>query len=587
MRKAWVIPIILFALLVLGDKAIAAPRPNILVIQTDDQAFSLLKGKYRNQYNKVVPVMPKVKKLLLNQGTEFRNYYANTPICGPSRASLLSGQMAHNTRVIGNRGPLGGWEGWSNSHIYKKNLATRLQSKGYHTGHFGKLTNWYGEEGPPGVPPGWDTWVTDYTDDSTRDYYGYYQFEKFANTEGSLVGPIGNPLYGPGFGIDPFRCAPGVPIIKPCNYHTDRMTTMASKDIKLVVKEKKPFYIQVDYHAPHGDKDPPAGPQPATRDVLKTRRTDVPKPNSRIAPNFNYNEKNTRDKPFVIQETNGPIKPGNINKIRNSYRTAVGSLQAVDKGVAFLYKTLKQTGQLRNTYIIFTSDNGLFYGDHRFLTSKALAYQESARLPFVIMGPDIPKGKVSHRASSVVDVAPTILKLTDTPRGNLRLDGSSMNSGWLHPKAKKRRVQLIEYIGPGDLEGNHKGLQHTPYILDPNRPASKPPNVRYTAVKIGKFKYVEYNQGGTELYDLRNDPNELYNQSDNPGYTKLKRYMKKNLKIAQICSGQSCRRDPGKIPRPNNFTQLVDYPKLLESSKGVDNFWIDAIDTIRQEFYLN
>lgn len=141
----------------------ALARPNFVVVQTDDQTRALMTATFKKG-NRNKPVMPNVRALM-RQGTDFSNYYVSTPVCGPSRAALLSGQYPQNNQVIRNQGPAGGWEGWSNSHIYDSNLATVLQDSGYNTAHFGKLTNMYGERGKRGVPPGWDTWISDYTDD--------------------------------------------------------------------------------------------------------------------------------------------------------------------------------------------------------------------------------------------------------------------------------------------------------------------------------------------------------------------------------------------------------------------------------------
>jgi arylsulfatase A-like enzyme len=167
-----------------AEPASAAPRPNIVVIQTDDQPIEQFGGKWRDYYDRDRPIMPNTVRLIRNQGIEFSRYITPYPLCAPSRASLLSGNYAHNHGVIRIGGDRGGWPAYRSNRIFDENLGTWLQRSGYRTLHFGKFMNYYGglDEPPEAeVPPGWDRWVSDATDNSTRDFYGYRQ-----NVDGRL-----------------------------------------------------------------------------------------------------------------------------------------------------------------------------------------------------------------------------------------------------------------------------------------------------------------------------------------------------------------------------------------------------------------
>ncbi|MDQ2700875.1 MAG: sulfatase-like hydrolase/transferase, partial [Actinomycetota bacterium] len=259
----------LFALVLamaLSPDLTRAARPNIIVIQTDDQSARTVKAHFRGRQGKFRRVMPNTVRKIFNRGTEFRNYYATAPVCSPSRASLLSGQYPHNSKLTGNDGPNGGWRGMKQLPIFQQNLAVTLKRSGYRTAHFGKLINGYYDSErsrvDTTVPPGWDSWFTTAFLPGTR-YYGY-----MVNDNGRAAGPFGDAGYASrGPGIDPKGCTKKT-LTSPrrgvkCRYLTDVMTRGVVREIR--EKKRKPLYIQLDYQAPHGDMVRPKGPQPATR----------------------------------------------------------------------------------------------------------------------------------------------------------------------------------------------------------------------------------------------------------------------------------------------------------------------------------
>lgn len=543
--------------LLFAASAKADNRKNIILIQTDDQSIKTLRAKYVNQNGQIRPAMPILQRELLANGVEFTNHYASSPVCGPSRTALLAGRYPHTTNVVRNDGPYGGWQGWANSTALNNNFVSRLDQAGYRTAHFGKWTNFYGDEGPDIVPPGWDSWLSDYYDDSTRDYYGYYQRAKIDHLGlDEVVGPLGSRSYQYLKNIDPSECRPGSDFLDKCFYHSDRMTTYAGLEILDSSSKNEPFYIQIDYHAPHGDKKSPVGPQPASRHLLSGDKTKLPK--GKDNPNYNENTDRNPTKPFLIRKDNGPIsKRVEARILNNSWRRSLESLRSVDDGIGYLIDTLKEAGEYDNTFIIFTSDNGYFYGDHRFISSKFLAYEEAAKIPLIVSSPMLKKSK-TNIPTSTVDIGPTVLDLTRTTRANYQTDGKSFLANVFNPvlyseklssSPYNQKAQMIEFIDVAEITGGADFSLVRPFRLNPNRRAQGAPVARYRAIKIGRYKFVKYNNTTSELYDLYRDREELKNQVRNRAYSNILNYMKKNFNYYKTCQGSTCSKSPDRPPR--------------------------------------
>lgn len=538
---------LLIAFLIGTAQAKADNRKNVVLIQTDDLSMRLLNARYENRLGQKVPVMPNLERLVSSRGVQFVNHIAASPVCAPNRTALLSGRYPHTTRVVGNDGPYGGWQGWSLSDAYSNNFVNRLDQAGYHTAHFGKLTNYYGDNPADTVPPGWDTWMTDSDDESTRSYYGYNQMIKIDRTgQNGRFGPFGSASYGFSSNVDSPACRPFMSLMSRCFYHSDRMSAHAVDEIRYASSAQLPFYIQIDYHAPHGDKVNPPGPQPASRHILDAEKTTLPLQG--INPNYNENTDQNINKPFLTREKNGPITRGYQAYPTSTWRRGIESMQSVDEGISSLISALKRTGEYDNTYFIFTSDNGYFYGDHRFLAAKFLAYQETARVPFIIEGPGVPRG-VTNAPTSTVDIGPTVLDLTGTSRGSYTTDGKSIAGNIFGPQiyqennrfsAYASRPQLIEFISTEEMSGfpNFSIVPSRP--LGANRAANEAPPLKYRGIKIGRFKYVDYDNTSDELYDIYLDPEEMTNQIRNPAFATIRNFMKAQLEAQKNCSGDAC-----------------------------------------------
>src|SRR5436190_5280942 len=381
--------------------ATAAQPPSFVVIQTDDQTLDGLHATFGHE--PALRAMPNTLDLIAKRGMTFDDYYVSYPLCCPSRVSLLTGRYAHNTGVKGNIQPNGGYFGFSFRAAYKHNLAVWLQGAGYRTIHVGKFLNGYGDEpydNGTTVPPGWSAWHSVLKADTTHYYYGYT-----LNDNGQIDGPFGDPgswdtrEYGVRDDIGcPFAPTNGL----SCNYETDTLTNIAAAELQ-GPSPSQPFYLQLDYTAPHGDFRHPAGPEPAPREY--DWFNGAPPPHRRSQ---GFDEGNVGDKPRFIREA-PYLSLNDIHTYRIYYDKQLEALRGIDDGVKQVIDTLGALHRLRNTYVIFTSDNGFFFGEHRLLGGKFLAYEPSTHVPFLIRGPHIRPDTESGEIVGNVDVAPTVL----------------------------------------------------------------------------------------------------------------------------------------------------------------------------------
>ena len=533
---------VLFAVAICRAPAMAsAKKPNFVVIQTDDQTAATLHETFTNKRGKRFKVMPNVLDLLGNRGISFTNYYSSIPVCSPSRATLLSGQYAHTSGLSRNSGKRGGARGLSRSPIFQQNIATALQAEGYHTAHFGRFTNNYGKPSgydDPAIPPGWNTWATDWTKDAVRRFYGYS-----LNVNGEIEGPFGKARYTKYRNKDPIGC-PSTKGKIVCNYHTDQISTRAIREIKR--SKPGPIYIQVDYQAPHDGPPGTTDTEPARRHIGSANRVELPEP-----PGFN--EKNISDKPKILRAGNTRLTKDQIKGIEVRYRRQLESMRAVDDGIGRIVAMLKKTKRLGKTYIFFLSDNGYFLGEHRFGKSKFLAHEPSSNTPLIVRGPKADRNKISNAIVGNVDLAPTIADLAGAKLG-LEPDGRSFASVLRRPEKVGHRSMILEsYMLPSEeLQKHLYETGKAAAFRDTSGAAvsGSVPYVNYTALRAGRYKYIKYEPGGRELYDLKVDRYELSNKVKSSRYRRVVRRLDNELERRQFCAGAECRAGVKDLPRP-------------------------------------
>jgi arylsulfatase A-like enzyme len=523
--------------------------PSFVVIQTDDQTLDEL---YATFGEPKLQAMPNTLNMIAKRGMTFNRYYVSYPLCCPSRASLLTGRYAHNNGVKGNIQPNGGYFGFSFRAAYSHNLAVWLQNDGYRTIHVGKFLNGYGDEpydNGATVPPGWSAWHTVLKADTEHYYYGYS-----LNNNGQIEGPYGDSgswdtrEYG---ARDDFGC-PFAPLNGlPCYYETDTLTNIATEELRGTSLEQ-PFYLQLDYTAPHGDFRHPAGPEPAPRhyDWFK----GAPLPHNR---GQGFDEGNVADKPRFIREA-PYLGLSDIHTYRVYYDKALESLRSIDDGVKLLMDTLGSLHRLRNTYVIFTSDNGFFYGEHRLIGGKFLAYEPSTHLPFLIRGPHIRPGTESNEIVGNIDIAPTVLELAGA-EADKSIDGRSLTPFLQDPELTTLRPYLFEsFVESSDVAENgaiaEPGDQSSSTSARARRAAGATasllaPPKDYEGIRLGPYKYIAWPDGEKELYDIEKDPDELNNIVRIPNYFPIRNYLHRELlNRMEDCVGRTCREEASEIP---------------------------------------
>ncbi len=535
-------------------------KPSFVVVQTDDQTLEGLYAAFRtSEGSGKTRAMPNTLDLIAKRGMTFNRYYISYPLCCPSRVSLLTGRYAHNHGVKGNIQPNGGFFGFSYRAAMTHNLPVWLQQAGYRTIHLGKFLNGYGDkpydEGKI-VPPGWNAWHTVIKADTNHYYYGYD-----LNNNGRIDGPYGDSgswdtrEYG---ARDDIGCPLAPTNGLPCNYETDTLNELATREI-LETPAGQPFYLQLDYTAPHGDFRRPAGPEPAPRHYDWFKGARLPHDRSE-----GFDEGNVRDKPRFIREA-GHLTLNDKHTYRVYWQKQLESLRSIDDGVKLIIETLGGVSRLRNTYVIFTSDNGFFFGEHRLIGGKFLAYEPATHMPFLIRGPGIKPGTSTGELASQIDIAPTVLELAGAT-ADKSIDGRSMVPFLHDPSLRTRRPLLFEsFVETSDVDQNGGAEKPAPY--DPPaggvaRPATggatasilAPPK-DYEGIRLGPYKYIAWPSGEKELYDINKDPNELNNLAKVPNFFPIRNYLHTLLTGGvdetgglEDCVGRGCSEEAAKIP---------------------------------------
>ncbi len=552
-----------------SSAAAATPeRPSFVVIQTDDQT---LDGLYAAFGHPRLQAMPNTLKLIAKRGETFNRYYVSYPLCCPSRVSLLTGRYAHNSGVKGNIQPNGGYFGYSFRGAYTHNIGTWLQGAGYRTIHVGKFLNGYGDEpysSGAEVPPGWTAWHSVLKADTTHYYYGYS-----LNNNGVIEGP-----YGDSGSWEPRQYTtrddigcPFAPLNgQPCFYETDTLTNFAAQELRNTSPEQ-PFYLQLDYTSPHGDFRQPAGPEPAPRhyDWFK----GAPFPHNR---GQGFDEGNVSDKPSFIKEA-PYLSLSDIHTYRVYWDKQLDAERSIDDGVKLLIDTLGSLHRLRNTYVIFTSDNGFFFGEHRLIGGKFLAYEPSTHMPFLIRGPHIKPNSESGEIVGNIDVAPTVLDLAGvTP--DKSVDGRSLKPFFEDPDLRTLRPFLFESFvetsdveesgaiaEPGDQSATAAQRTHSTSAipeLHPRRGGATAsllaPPKDYEGIRLGPYKYIAWPDGEKELYDLETDPYELNNLVRIRNYFPVRNFLHRELtERLEDCVGRGCREEAAEIPLTRRERQQV------------------------------
>ena len=491
MRRRWVLVVALAAtassLASCGDGSgtadttapTSADQPNVVVIMTDDQTSESLR------------VMEQTQALLVDEGTTFANGIATFPLCCPARSQYLTGQYAHNNGVRDNTPPDGGYPALDDD----ETLAVWLQRAGYSTAHVGKYLNAYTRPAQSVVPPGWDHWFALF-DPTATDYFDYDVNEDGRVTHRGTA---------------------------DADYQTDVLADEAVAQVHALADGEAPFYLHFWPAAPHTGTGPGSisfSPAPAPRHLgafADEPLPDLPAIGEDIA-----------DKPAYVQGIEpdfrlGVVEYNLLNRTdltledltSEAYRRYLESLLAVDEAVGRLVEALDEEGVLEDTLIVFVSDNGWSFGEHRIPFAKVLPYENVVRVPFIVRGAGFAAGAVEDEQVGLLDLPATILAAAGAaPR--LALDGRPLPGG------------------PGATDAPPRAL----LLESPPRGSGRIPH--YDGVRTDRYTYVEYETGEIELYDRSVDPDQLENLGADPSLADTRAGLATLLDRLQGCAGTAC-----------------------------------------------
>jgi arylsulfatase A-like enzyme len=426
-------------------------QANIIFVLTDDLSWNLIN------------YMPAVQKLMA-RGMTFSRYFVTDSLCCPSRSSIFTGKYPHDTQVFTNSGTLGGYATFERVGNQHETFATTLAAAGYKAAMMGKYLNGY-DPTVNGADPGWTEW------DVAGN--GYPEFNYQLNQDGVVN------MYGS----------------QPADYLTDVLSGLATNFVGAA--EKGPFVLEVATFAPHA----PYTPAPRYVGKFNVRLPRVP----------SFNTANTNPPEWLATHTT--LSPAAVAKLDSDFNLRVEAVQAVDDMIDALMKQLAATGLDKNTYVVFSSDNGYHMGEHQLLAGKQTAFDTDINVPLVVVGPGVPSGVIDDRMVENIDLCPTFAELAGTP-APATSDGHSLVP-LLRGQfvADWRNVALVEHVGPdlapADAVGPDDDYTMAGWAtVVPTKPVE--PN-SYEAIRMSNAVYVEYQDGETEYYDLTLDPFEQNN----------------------------------------------------------------------------
>ena len=449
------------ALLVASATLAAAPRPNILLVVVDDLRFDDF-GAAGHPFARTTHL-----DRVAREGAQFKNFFAVTPLCSPSRANILTGLETRHHGILDNT------ERSPRSHELPT-FARTLQAAGYTTGFIGK---WHmGNDPTP--RPGFDYWVA---------------------------------MKGQGEVADPELFENGR-LARAPGYVTDIFTQRALSFIQQ--RRTAPFLLMLSHKALHPNKVQRAdGTSEAIGEggFIPAERHKTLYAGAQPARRGNYAVP-PKGKPALERPIPGlaPLGPDTVTS-DETIRDRLRMLAAVDEGLGQIFAELEKQGTLNQTVVLVVGDNGYFYGEHGLSQERRLAYEESIRLPLLVRYPPRVKAGTEPTAMALTtDLAPTILELAGAP-ALPDIDGRSLVPLFSRTPADWRSSFLIEY---------------TTDIVFP-----RTLKMGYDAVRTERYKFIRYRDlvGMNELYDLQQDPFELTNLVGSPAATGLRQKMEAEL----------------------------------------------------------
>lgn len=500
---------------------IANRTPNFIFILTDDQPY----GYMGCTGNKIVKT-PNLDKLA-SDGILFTNAHVTSAICTPSRASILLSQYERKHGINFNSGTSLSEKGWENAY------PTLMRKHGYYTGWIGKNHVPVGNGGYKSglMERSFDYW---YAAHGHLSFYPKDRHEIFKDAKSDTQIEVIQE------GINDFLS------------NEEKL-----KGVVSFVEQRpsaKPFMLSVCFNLPHGASTSTMQMRDSDADIYKTlyRDIDIPLPANYIAkkdiktPKLPQEIHHVEDRQDIYDYVNTPTG------YRERYIRQIQAMTGIDKLVGEVRRLLKKNDLDKNTVIVFTSDHGLLMGQFG-LGGKALCYEYATHVPLIIFDPFMSKngkGRKKDDLVQTIDIAPSILSMAGIPipdsyQGQ---DLTKLISGEFESVRKylfTENLWSTQFGNPRCEAIQTKSWKYIRYYKNHNFSAQKKiktarefniPLVKilYTVHDPDMAVYRDYVEGSLngesavyeELYDLKNDPGEVFNLISDKSYTTVLENMK-------------------------------------------------------------
>uniref|UniRef100_A0A8C3AGP6 N-acetylglucosamine-6-sulfatase n=1 Tax=Cyclopterus lumpus TaxID=8103 RepID=A0A8C3AGP6_CYCLU len=474
---------------------------NIILILADDQDVHL---------GGMIP-MKKTKALIGDAGATFVNAFTVTPLCCPSRSSVLTGRYPHNHEVRNNS--LSGncssaaWQQGPEASAFPVFLGKQK----YQTFFAGKYLNQYGKKDVGHVPPGWDQWHALVRRVQILRML-YYNYTLSVNGKEEKHGDV---------------------------YEADYLTDLITNRSLHFLDDRSPqhpFFLMLAPPAPHSPWT--AAPQ------YEKQFADVK------APRDGSFDKAGKDKHWLLRQPVNPMPESSLNFLDSAYRKRWQTLLSVDDMVEALVQKLDSIKELNNTYVFYTSDNGYHTGQFSLPIDKRQLYEFDIRVPLMVRGPGIKPKQTLQAPVLNIDLAPTILDISGTNLSSVNVDGQSFLP-LMAPSLRNgtaRPFFLVEYTGEGHQTSDPSCPKLGPGLSQcfPDCVCEDAFNNTYACVRTLErqhdLQYCEFadSESFVEVYNLTSDPHQLENIVKKVDPAVLQAMNQRLIKL-QSCQGDSCR----------------------------------------------
>ena len=474
----------------------AQTKPNILVIGTDDNNYEVLREAMDNVNNRIGA-----------RGRAFENFTYAQSLCCPNRASTQRGQFPHNTDVLSNEPPHGGFETFKAEGYHLDTLGRTIDEAGYNTAYLGKYMNGY-EGSLEVVPTGWDRWISGHPRGECLSFDGVKECPEEHGRQAH----------------DRYMVNEAVPIVEDWD------------------ETARPDMMFLSLYNPHG----PWEHSPSYDDMFQGAKPESPA----------FGEADVSDKPPFVRDS--PNDEQARQEWLREYREKLRSAAFTDDLIGRVLDTLQATGESKNTFVVFWNDNGYKTGQHR-LNSKNSPYLEDERFPLLMRGPGIAPGTVSTELTATVDIRSTLEDMADAETPGY-VDGSSflpLAQGQAIPWRKYAYAESLAHLSEGaaqrvkqearSLHRQGRHLTARALLAVPSEGGLPAWRAVYTEMGAYHLWLSGDSLGHEEFYTLPDDRFELAGNIGRAEESRVPLYRERMAEF-QDCAAETCRNAGFMVP---------------------------------------